>query len=237
MKIENDPFYQAFLDHSNGVTDGQIIICNADFDNDAIYVNYFFRDFVNMPSLEQTAMKYAKGRILDVGAGAGAHSLHLQKLGFDVTSIDSSIACCEKMKERGLTQVVHSDIMNYEPSSKFDTLYMLMNGIGIAGTIDNLPDLLIKLKSLCNEGASIICDSSDLIYLYEDDNGFSINLNDRYYGEGKYEMIYGDRSTGVFDWLYIDYPLLKEIAAENGFKAELLEEGKHYDYLCKLSQF
>ena len=109
-----------------------------------------------------------------------------------------------------------------------------MNGTGIAGKIENLPALFNRLKALLNKGGQILIDSSDIKYIYENEDGsFDINLNTAYYGEVDYQMVYKDVKGDSFDWLYVDFPLLKSIAESCGLHGELIAEGEHYDYLAR----
>lgn len=123
-----------------------------------------------------------------------------------------------------------------QSESGFDTILLLMNGTGIAGKIENLPALFKRLKALLNKGGQILIDSSDIKYIYENEDGsFDINLNAAYYGEVDYQMVYKDVKGDSFDWLYVDFPLLKSIAESCGLHGELIAEGEHYDYLARFS--
>ena len=91
------------------------------------------------------------------------------------------------------------------------------------------------MKQLLNPNGCIYMDSSDLRYLFEDEDGsFLIDLAGDYYGEIDYRMQYKQVRGETFDWLYIDFQTLSHYAAENGFTAELIAEGEHYDYLACL---
>ncbi len=211
-------------------------VCSEMFDEDEIPIPYLFRTFDEMPPLEQRALEMAHGKVLDIGAGAGCHSLVLQQRGLDVTAVDISPLSCEVMTARGVKNVRCCDVMNAEGGERFDTILLLMNGIGMAGTVARLPLLLKRLKNLLAEGGQIITDSSDLKYIYEIEDGtFDIDLADGYYGEVDYQMIYRDTVGAPFDWLYVDFPLLQSVAQAEGLTCELLAEGEHYDYLAKLS--
>ena len=113
---------------------------------------------------------------------------------------------------------------------------MLMNGTGIAGKMSGLGGLLRRVASLLAPGGQILIDSSDLSYVYQDeDGGMDIDLSGKYYGEVDYQMRY-DRVEGLpFDWLYVDYPLLSAAAREAELDCRLVAEGDHYDYLAQLS--
>jgi SAM-dependent methyltransferase len=203
-------------------------------ETDILPAHHLFRDYEQMPILEQRALNLTRGNILDIGACAGAHSLYLQKLGYDVTSLDISSGCCKVMKERGVKNVVESNIFTFS-GQNFDSILLLMNGIGIAGNLENLPVLLEHLKSLLKPGGKIIFDSSDLQYLYlEDDGSINIPLTDKYYGEIIYELSYKNYKSNKFNWFFIDPYTIEAIAGECDFKMQFITEGEHYDYLACL---
>lgn len=230
-----DPMGAAIYDfHKNGKAD-TLVVRSSMFDDDEIPVEDLFRSFDNMPFLEQTALEVAEGRILDVGAGSGCHSLALQKMGKSVMAIDISPLSVEVMKERGVDVL---QVNLYDPSfkEKFDTILMLMNGTGIIGCLDNMPAFFDRMRELLAPEGSILIDSSDLRYLFEEEDGsLMIDLADDYYGQLDYQMVYRDVEGEPFDWLYVDFGTLAYYAEESGFKAELLAEGDHYDYLARLS--
>ena len=188
-----------------------------------------------MPLLERTALHLVSGRVLDVGAGSGCHSLTLQERGLEVEAIDISPLSVQVMQERGVKNARLVNLFDEQFVGKYDTILMLMNGSGIIGKIERLPQFFQKMKLLLNPGGRILMDSSDLRYLFEEEDGsFSIDLADGYYGEVDFRMKYKNVEGESFDWLYIDFNTLSYYAAESGFKAELVKEGKHYDYLACL---
>lgn len=184
-----------------------------------------------MPDLEKLALSECRGRILDVGAAAGSHSLYLQKQNFNVTALDISEMCCNVMLQRGIKQVAANDFFKYS-DKKFDTVLLLMNGIGIAGSLKRLDEFFVKAKEMLNPGGQIIFDSSDIDYMYYNEDGSKlINLNSNYYGELKYTMQYKKIRGATFDWLFIDSNTLAQVAAKNGFTLSVFATGNHYDYL------
>jgi SAM-dependent methyltransferase len=198
-------------------------------------VESLFRSLEDMPELERIALEEAKGRILDVGAGSGCHSVALQKLGKAAVAIDISPLSVEVMKRRGL-DARQINLFDETFNEKFDTVLMLMNGTGIVGTLDNMPAFFERMKQLLTPDGCILIDSSDLRYLYEEEDGsLMIDLADDYYGQLDYRMEYKNILGEPFDWLYVDFETLAIYAEESGFTAELLEEGEHYDYLAKLT--
>ena len=229
-----DPMGAAIYDyHKNGTAD-TLIVHSSMFEDDEIPVADLFRQIGQMPELEQMAMHLASGRILDVGAGAGCHSLALNKLGKETVAMDISPLAVKAMKEMGLDA---REINFYDPAftQKFDTVLMLMNGTGIIGNLSNIDNFFARLKQLLNPRGKVLIDSSDLRYLFEEEDGsLMIDLADDYYGQLDYQMEYKGVLGEPFDWLYLDYQTLAYYAEENGFRAELISEGEHYDYLAAL---
>lgn len=190
----------------------------------------FFRQPIDFPELEHIALSLCDGRVLDVGAGAGSHALFLQKRGMDVTALERSPLACEVMRVRGVRQVITADFFEYE-GGRYDTLLFLMNGIGVAGSIDGLKRLLTHCKALLNEGGQLLFDSSDIAYLYMDG---SVEKPVGYYGEIRYQYAYkGSRST-PFSWLFIDQDTLIDIGQSMGWVVQILYEDGHDQYLARM---
>ena len=224
----------AILDYQTKGKAGKLSILSSMFEEDEMPVKHLFRNLEEMPMLEQKALSLAKGKVLDVGAGAGCHALALQAQSIAVKAIDISSQSCQAMLQRGVKDVECINLFDEHLESGFDTILLLMNGTGIAGKIENLPALFNRLKALLNKGGQILIDSSDIKYIYENEDGsFDINLNAAYYGEVDYQMVYKDVKGDSFDWLYVDFPLLKSIAESCGLHGELIAEGEHYDYLAR----
>ena len=274
LSKDKDPMGAAILDYQKSGRAGRLRVLSSMFEEDEMPVKHLFRKVEEMPMLEQKALQLTKGRVLDIGAGSGCHTLALQEKGLEVKAIDISPLSCEAMKLRGVkdaecinlfdphlssgnhseenqenhsgenqenhsgeNQENHSGENQEQFEGGFDTILLLMNGTGIAGKIEHLPALFQRLKALLNPGGQILIDSSDLKYIYENEDGsFDINLNGAYYGEVDYQMIYKDVKGDRFDWLYVDFPLLKSIAETCGLHGELVAEGEHYDYLARIFQ-
>jgi SAM-dependent methyltransferase len=229
MKENNgDPMGAAIKEYASSRKPGDIIVTSDICEDDIIPVEVLFRKYDEMPELEKIALDRVKGKILDVGAGSGTHALYLQDLGFDVTCIDVSAGAVDVMKKSGL-KAEKINFFSYN-KQKFDTLLMLMNGIGIAGKLSNLERTLLHAKSLLNKGGKILCDSSDIKYLYEDEDGsLWMDLNSEYYGNFRFQMKYKKEKGPWFDWLYVDFDSLFTAAKNVGLKAVRLEEiDDHY---------
>ncbi len=203
------------------------------FDEDEIPVKTLFRSFDEMPAIEQTALREATGRILDVGAGAGCHSLALQHMDKQVTAIDISPLAVATMRDRGVKEVLQQDFFTLD--GQYDTILMLMNGIGIVGSLSRMPAFFMQVDHLLTPGGQLLCDSSDICYIFEDEDGI-IDLTgiEGYYGELNYQMQYKNAKGEEFPWLFIDPETLKEQALAHGFKVDVIARGSHYDYLARI---
>lgn len=206
-----------------------ILVHSEDFYDDEIPVDYLFRNYNKMPELEQLALNLCKGKVLDVGCCAGSHSLELKAKGHEVFPIDISKKCIQTCHKRGLKEAKEINFFELD-NQKFDTILLLMNGIGIAQSINNLPFFFQKLKSLMHEDSQVLLDSSDLIFLYEDE----LLEEDSYYGEMIFETSYKNQTSQPFPWLYLDFILLRSEAQKEGLKCELIFEDDHYGFLARL---
>ena len=236
LSAEKDPMGTAISDYFNHHKAGRLRLFSSQFEEDEIPVKELFRDVRSMPVLERTALQMATGRILDVGAGSGCHALALQEMGKEVCAIDISPLSVEVMKQRGIKDARLTNLFDETFTDTFDSILMLMNGSGIIGRLSNMPDFFRRMKRILRPGGCILMDSSDLRYLFEEEDGsILIDLAGDYYGEIDFQMQYKDVKGDVFDWLYVDFQTLSLYASECGFKAELVQVGKHYDYLAKLT--
>ena len=230
-----DPMGYAIADYFSKGKAGRLRVFSSQFEEDEIPVDQLFRTFDEMPVLEQKALELAQGKILDCGAGSGCHALALQDMGKDVEAIDISPRSVEVMQKRGIQHAYCVNLFDDNFLHRYDTILMLMNGSGIIGKLENMGDFFSKMKQLLNPGGCIYMDSSDLRYLFEDEDGsFLVDLAGGYYGEIDFQMQYKQVKGEPFDWLYVDFQTLSYYAQENGFKAELVQEGEHYDYLACL---
>ena len=231
-----DLFGKAILDYQTNNLPEDLVTETSISEPDEMSVAYLFRSFNEMPELERKALQLSIGKVLDVGCGAGSHSLYLQnEKNLEVTAIDISPNAVRACQLRGLKNTKVQNLMAVE-NEKFDTILLLMNGAGMCGRLKNINDFLQKLKSLLNENGQILLDSSNIIYMFdEDDDGSKlIPQNTDYYGEVVFTISYKGKKEKPFNWMYIDFDTLHNAAAANGLQCELALEGEHYDYLAKL---
>lgn len=231
----NDPFGEAIHDYFEKGKAPALAVNSNYTEGEKIAVSHFFRTENEMPVIELTALKNCRGKILDIGAAAGCHSIILQKKGFNVTALEKSEIAAEVMRKRGIQKVLCSDIHSYT-ENKFDTILLLMNGAGIGETLVGLHNLLIHLKNLLTEKGQILMDSSDIKYLFEEKDGSVwIDLaNDAYYGEMEYEVKY-KKSVAKLKWLFIDFESLETICKKAGLKCEKIVSGENFDFLARIT--
>jgi len=228
-----DLFGHALLDYQNGLYTEDLITSTNISEEDDLPLPYLFRDFKDMPKLEQKALKLAKGSVLDVGCGAGNHSLYLQKKGFDIKAIDISKGAIEVSNLRGITNAEVKNLL--DETETFDTILLLMNGTGIFQELSKVSKHLTHLKSLLKPNGQILIDSSDIKYMYEDeDGGYWMDMHSNYYGELDYFLSYKGETETPMKWLYLDFETLKLACETVGLKCELILEGQHFDYLARL---
>lgn len=233
---KKDPIGKALLDYLNGERQHFINVRTSIALDEELDPAYFFREYETMPELEQIALQHCKGKVLDVGAGAGSHALYLQSKNVQVDAIDVSPQSVEVMKKRGIK---NSSLINFYSlkESKYDTLLFLMNGFGMAEKLKNVSSFLNHCMSLLNDGGQLLFDSSDIHYLYEQEDGsFMIDLNAEYYGEISYQINYRDIIGSSFNWLFLDPNKLKSICNKQNINLEILTEDSHYQYLAKISK-
>ena len=235
MNRKKDPTGRAIAEYWKTKTADRLRVFSPMFEEDEIPLTTLFRSYESMPEIERKALDMAKGRVLDVGAGAGCHSLVLQEKGMDVTAIDISPLSVETMKERGVKKVLELDFFTLE--GQYDTILMLMNGIGIVGTLERMPEFFRQLDKILAPGGQVLCDSSDISYVFEDEEGMIDIPNEMdYYGEHSFQMQYKDTIGEPFNWLYIDADTLKQKADRCGYAVEVVAEGEHYDYLARITK-
>lgn len=232
---DKDPMGAAIQDYFKHKRASRLRVFSSQFDEDEIPVTTLFRSYEEMPPIEQTALRLAAGSILDVGAGSGCHTLALREMGKDALPIDISPLSVRVMQARGLDARL-TNLFDPHFCNRFDTILMLMNGSGIIGKLANIGDFFLRMKQLLNAGGCILMDSSDLKYLFEEEDGsFLLNLDGDYYGEVDFRMQYKQIKGEAFDWLYIDFDTLSLYASQYGFKTELMERDDHYAFLAKLT--
>ena len=231
-----DPMGTAIAEYHRTGRAGTLRVFSSQFDEDEIPVEQLFRTLDEMPAIEQRSLAMARGKILDVGAGSGCHALAMQAMGKEVTAIDISELSVEVMRQRGVVDARALDLYDEHFVERFDTILLLMNGSGIIGNMEGMERFFYRMKQLLKPGGRIYMDSSDLKYLFEEEDGsYLIDVAGEYYGLVDFQMQYKQVKGESFDWLYIDFDTLAYYAEQYGFTAEVVCQGEHYDYLAVMT--
>lgn len=236
--LSGDPIGNAIQRYSNSEEDLSIRVECDLMEDDFLPVPYLFRSYELMPEIEKVALRMVHGHILDAGAAAGPHTRYLRENGYTVTAIDISKGAISYLNAEYPTdenlnvtieELIHQD-------RKFDSVLLLMNGIGLAEELANLEFFLSQLKSILNKGGKIICDSTDVRYFYEDEDGSVwVDLNTNYHGDFKFRMHFENSSTDWFKWLYVDPESLQRAANNVGLSCSILYTDEH-TYLAELRE-
>ncbi len=237
-KLTSDLFALAFRDFLDGQKDGIIRVRTKLLgftEQEELPVSYFFRTINDMPAWEKIALDACRGRVLDAGAGAGAHSLELQKRDHEVYAIDISEGAVDAMKQRGVKQTRCVSFLEFA-GEKFDTILFLMNGIGMAANLDGLKAIFTHARSLLATGGKILLESTNIMYMYrEEDGSVLLPMGNKYYGEVEYKLSYKNHYSKPFPWLFADMDNLCSIAGDCGFVSKILFQGETDNYLIELN--
>ncbi len=231
---EPDIFGLAFSDYMSGKSGGVIQVITDLSEPEELAVGYFFRPVERMPYWERLVLDRCRGKVLDAGAGAGCHALALQDKGLEVVAIDRSEGAVEVMRQRGVKHAHMLDFFQFSEGG-FDTILFLMNGAGMAGTLGGLKKLLTHAKRLLHPEGTIYLESTDLMYLYQQDDGsVMIPLGEKYYGELQYQLGYKEHLARPFPWLFVDPDSLDHIAGQCGMQTKIIFQGEEYNYVAEM---
>lgn len=228
---DRDPLGAMLTDYLAGSKEAFVTVESSTLDMSKMPGATMFRVLEEMSDMEKEGLSLCGGRVLDVGAGSGCHSLVLQDRGVDVTAMDISPGCVAVMEARGVTNVCHDSLFTHEERG-YDTLLMLMNGIGLCGTIDGLNYFFQYARDLLAPGGQIIADSTDISGAWAAMP--MVGGEEPYYGETRFVMSYKDAPGEPFDWLYIDYATLAFYAEFHGWRCRRIFSGEEGKYLVRI---
>jgi SAM-dependent methyltransferase len=224
---------RAFQDYLDGRKDARLRVHWDSGDIQDMEVAHFFRPLGQMPALEKRALSLCRGRVLDVGAGTGVHATVLQRRGLEVVAVEPMPAACEAMRRRGLANIVEGSFFDLPPSGDFNTLLFMMNGLGVAGTLERLDRFFVQCGQLLAPDGIIIGDSTDIFVSLDLDPDLAF---DRYPGELSFRVEYQGRLGQPEPWLFVDFGTLSEAARRHGFRASMREYGQSGSYLALLQR-
>lgn len=233
-----EPFGLALLDYYKGNSKAEILFRRDDGKEVVMPVSYFFRDSDNFNIIESKAVEHCKGRVLDIGAGAGSQSLRLKQLNYQVNAIDIDPNAVTVIKQRGLEDAQCCDIFGFN-AGPFDTLLLLGHGIGMAETIEGLDRFLEHAQSLVSINGQIILDSLDVRKSDDKDNIAYLEANKRagrYIGEIRMQCEYNSTKGPYYGWLQVDEETLKEHTEKKGWIFEILHTEENGNYLARLTR-
>ena len=215
-----------------------ILVVYDDFERDEVPISYFFRGPEQFPPLEQLALELCRGRVLDVGAGSGCHSLALQERGFEVTAIEILPPLVRILQERGVRDVRAATWMDVE-AGRFDTVFMMMNGLGLTETLPGLRRFFSEARRLIAPGGQVLADSTDVRARLDPDAGRTGALerpDGRYVGELHFQVEYEGQKGEPFPQLYVDANTLIRFARDEEWDCEIVSEPDEYGhYLARLT--
>ncbi|NVK26771.1 MAG: class I SAM-dependent methyltransferase [Flavobacteriia bacterium] len=228
---DTDLFGRAMRDYHTGLGLHKLRVRTQVVDWEDLPVSHFFRTWDDFPELEQEAIDRCRGRVLDMGAGAGAHALELQAKGHSVTAVDNSVGAVEVMRTRGVKTAKCADWQEFK-DSYYDTVLLLMNGIGLAGTMDGLKDFTAKWDEWLNPDGQVIFESTDIAYIYKFPEGSDLLELEPYYGEQTYRMTY-DGTEVLFPWLFADAKSLQSELQKLGWSMDILYDDGQGSFLAR----
>ncbi len=228
-----DLFGQAILDYQTNHSPEDLYTETSISELDVMPIDYLFREYDDMPILEQKALDLSKGKILDVGCGAGSHSL---EKGLDALAIDISPKAIEACLLRGINNAKVQNFLEINDAEKYDTILFLMNGTGIFQNLVLINVFLDKIKNLLAENGQVLIDGTDIIYMFDEDEdgGKWIPSNGNYYGELDFTVHYKGEQEEPIQWLYLDFDTLKNACEYHQLKCTKIKtEGD--SYLAKIT--
>jgi len=229
------PYERALQDFFNGKMESDLFEIRNGIMKDIFPIEVLFRAETDLIGLEQFALGNCKGRILDVGAGVGTHSLVLQNWGLDTMALDVVPGGTEIMKKKGVRKIVCCDFFNFESEQKFDTILFLMNGTGLAISLNDFHNLLAHSKKMLSPKGQVLIDSTDIrVNTLHDDEIYIKQFEPGYYETVSFQWNYKNETGAAFDWLYMDQDCLIEQARIAGLFAQIVFEDVDGHFLARL---
>jgi cyclopropane fatty-acyl-phospholipid synthase-like methyltransferase len=190
----------------------------------------YFKEYRDWPPEEKKALRYARGRVLDIGCGAGRHSLYLQEKGLEVVGMDNSPLAIEVCRQRGLG---HAETISLNQISSglgvFDTVLMLGNNFGLFGSYQGARRYLKKISRITSKNGRIIAATTDI---YDTDNPEHLRYHEmnrkrsRMAGQIRLRVRYRQYVTPWFDYLMVSRKEMEDILKETDWKiSRIIESG------------
>ena len=224
---------QCLLDYLKGEKEAFYLLHMDDgFVAPPMYAKQFFYENDEFPGIDKVALDNCYGRVLDIGAGAGSHSLFLKKKGLEVLPIDNSPKAVEVMRKRGLKNARLGGLFE-EYEKPFDTV-LVLSGIGIVENLKGLENFLNYLPSILTENGQLITDSFDIRNPVDEklrEYQKKMIAAGRYLGERTLRFEYKGEMSDWFEWMHIDPVTLKNHVNKSGFSFDLITTDDKGRYL------
>ena len=244
LKDNQDAFGHAMYDYfSSGMRNPHI---NEVIEREDGYIETsggpaaYFAGYRNWPPEEKKALRYVRGRVLDIGCGAGRHSLYLQGKGLEVVGIDNSPLAIEVCKQRGFK---HAEVTSINQiNSKlgvFDTVLMLGNNFGLFGSYAGVKRLLKRISGITSKNARIIATSNDI---YRTDNPEHLKYHElnrkrgRMAGQIRFRVRYHQYATPWFDYLLVSKNEMENILDGTDWKVKRFFESTGSFYVAVIDK-
>jgi SAM-dependent methyltransferase len=233
-----EPHARALRDYFDGDTDATLVLHSSLGEHEEFPVSVFFREPEEFFAFERAALALSRGRVLDVGAGTGVHALYLQTRGQDVCAIDVLPEAVAIMQARGVHDARLADIWTFD-AGPFDTILMMMNGIGVLGTLQGLNRFLEDVPRLLKRGGQVLLDSGPGRVVGDSgEPAVELPLGDQggYYGEAWIELEYRGEKGPPFRELYADSDTLARHAEAAGWECEIVFRDELGGYVARLTR-
>jgi SAM-dependent methyltransferase len=233
---KEDVFGKMLLDASAGLEIPEIVERDDHFLVSELPVTRYLSGYAQWPSVQQKAIEFARGRVLDVGCGAGRHSLYLQEKGFDVMGLDVSPGAIQLCRRRGLINTTLLSIDQISPATgKFDTLVLLENNFGLLESRNKAKRILEQFYLITHEQGRIIAETSDPynsrdpdILEYQKQN----RAKNRMSGQIRMRLRYRRLISDWFDYLRVSKSEMKELLRGTGWEIGEILEFDHRSYVA-----
>ncbi len=219
------------------LTTVEIIERDDDYIDTGSNPGLYFSEYREWSPLEKRAIKLVKGRVLDVGCGAGRHALYLQEKGFETVGIDNSSGAIEVCQLRGLKRAIIrpiNDVDKFKPAS-FDTILMMGNNFGLFGSKENARTILEKFARITAADARIIAKT---LNPYLTDNPLHLSYHranrrrGRMGGQIRMRVRYGKTVGDWFDYLFVSPEEMREILSDTDWQIEELLNAEEANYVA-----
>jgi len=230
------PYGHAVRDYHGGRHDAELTLHSSLGEYDTMPLAWFFRNEDEFFPFDHAAIEMCRGRVLDAGAGTGVHSLCLQERGLEVVAVDTVPECVDVMKARGVNDVRLADMFALS-GEKFDTVLMLMNGIGPVGTLDNLESFLAAMRPLITHGGQLLLDSSGVDPQTPPANAPTPpwpQTPPDYIGDVWIQLSYDGVAGESFRELYCAFGMLGRIAKKSGWDCQMVYQDEDTAYVARL---